>query len=71
MNIRDLLGKQLLFFDGGMGTMLQRNGMKGGEIPELLNITNPELIKSIHAKYLSAGADVITTNTFRRQSAKV
>ncbi len=64
MNIRDLLGKQLLFFDGGMGTMLQRNGMKGGEIPELLNITNPELIKSIHAKYLSAGADVITTNTF-------
>lgn len=64
MNIRELLGKQLLFFDGGMGTMLQKNGMKGGEIPELLNITNPELIKKIHAQYLEAGADIITTNTF-------
>ncbi len=64
MNILDLLGKKLLFFDGGMGTMLQKNGMKGGEIPELLNITNENLIYSIHEEYLRAGADIITTNTF-------
>lgn len=64
MNIRELLGKKLLFFDGGMGTMLQKNGMKGGEIPELLNVTDPELIKRIHCEYLNAGANVITTNTF-------
>lgn len=63
-DIRGLLGKKLLFFDGGMGTMLQKNGMGAGEIPELLNITNPDLIKKIHTEYLEAGADVITANTF-------
>lgn len=64
MKITDLLGKRLLFFDGGMGTMLQKHGMKGGEIPELLNITNPSLIEKIHTEYLDVGADIITTNTF-------
>lgn len=63
-NIRNLLGKKTLFFDGGMGTMLQKNGMGAGEIPELLNLSRPELIGKIHAEYLMAGADVITTNTF-------
>lgn len=64
MSIRELLGKEILFFDGGMGTMLQKYGMKGGEIPELLNMTNPDMIKGIHAEYLKAGANIITTNTF-------
>ncbi|MBQ3471311.1 MAG: homocysteine S-methyltransferase family protein [Clostridia bacterium] len=63
-NIKNLLGKKLLFFDGGMGTMLQKNGMGAGEIPEMLNITNAELIEKIHTEYLDAGADIITTNTF-------
>ncbi|MBQ8301582.1 MAG: homocysteine S-methyltransferase family protein [Clostridia bacterium] len=63
-NIRELLGKKILFFDGGMGTMLQKNGMGAGEIPELLNLNNPELIEKIHTQYLDAGADIITTNTF-------
>ena len=64
MDIKDFLGKKLLFFDGAMGTMLQKNGMKSGEIPELLNLTHPELISQIHKEYLEAGADIITTNTF-------
>lgn len=64
MNIREILGKRMLFFDGAMGTMLQKNGMKGGEIPELLNITNEQLIYNIHEEYLKSGADIITTNTF-------
>ena len=64
MNIKEILGKKLLFFDGAMGTMLQKNGMKSGEIPELLNLTHPELISQIHEEYLEAGADIITTNTF-------
>lgn len=64
MKITDILGKSILFFDGGMGTMLQKNGLKGGEIPEVLNITNPELIEKIHTEYLEAGADIITSNTF-------
>lgn len=71
MDIRELLGKQILFFDGGMGTMLQKNGMKGGEIPELLNITNPELITKIHSEYLMAGANIITTNTFGANPLKL
>lgn len=70
-NIKELLGKQLLFFDGGMGTMLQRYGMKGGEIPEFLNLTNTALIKKIHTEYLRAGADIITTNTFGANPLKL
>lgn len=70
MSIRDILGKRVLFFDGAMGTMLQKNGMKGGEIPELLNITNPELIYNIHEEYLKSGADIITTNTFGANALK-
>lgn len=63
-DIRNLLGKKMMFFDGGMGSMLQKNGMSAGEIPELLNISNAELIEKIHTQYLEAGADIITTNTF-------
>lgn len=64
VKITDLLGKRILFFDGGMGTMLQKNGLKGGDIPELLNITNKPLIEKIHNEYLTAGADIISANTF-------
>ena len=70
-DIRELLGKKLLFFDGGMGTMLQKHGMGAGEIPELLNITNAELIEKIHCEYLDAGADIITTNTFGANPLKL
>ncbi len=70
-NIRELLGKKLLFFDGGMGTMLQKSGMGAGEIPEMLNLTNPELIEKIHSEYLDAGADIITTNTFGANPLKL
>lgn len=54
----------LLLFDGGMGTMLQAYGLKGGELPERLNIKNPDMILKIHKEYIAAGADIITTNTF-------
>ena len=70
-NIRELLGKRLLFFDGGMGTMLQKSGMGAGEIPEMINITNAELIEKIHTEYLEAGADIITTNTFGANPLKL
>lgn len=53
-----------LLFDGGMGTMLQAYGLKGGELPEGLNIKNPDIILKVHKDYVAAGADVITTNTF-------
>lgn len=63
-------GKELLFFDGGMGTELQKNGLKKGELPELLNIHSPEIVKTVHKSYLDAGCDIITTNTFGANSLK-
>ena len=53
-----------ILLDGGMGTMLQASGLKLGAKPEELNITNPELIESIHAKYAAAGSRIINANTF-------
>ena len=53
-----------ILLDGGMGTMLQAAGMKLGTRPEDLNMENPELIRSIHAKYAAAGSRVVNANTF-------
>ena len=63
-NFRELLKKEYVVFDGAMGTMLQAAGMKMGETPEVLSITQPQLLVGIHEKYLRAGADVIYANTF-------
>lgn len=62
--LRERLGKDLLIFDGAMGTQLQNAGLKAGEIPEVYNIEHPDIILDIHSRYLNAGADFITTNTF-------
>ena len=56
--------ERILFFDGGMGSMLQARGLKLRELPEVLNLTNPDLIREIHNEYKAAGADFITSNTF-------
>ena len=69
--LQERLKKKILVFDGAMGTQLQEAGLKAGEIPECLNITHPELIQSIHQKYLNAGADFITTNTFGANALKM
>ena len=69
--ITELLGKRILFFDGAMGTMLQGSGLKAGELPELLNVTHPELITSIHKKYYDAGCNIATVNTFGANSYKL
>ena len=55
---------KIILFDGAMGTMLQKLGLKAGELPEMLNLTAGEKITSIHRTYLEAGADVVYTNTF-------
>ena len=64
MSFREQLGKQILFFDGGMGTLLQERGLKTGEIPETWNILHPEIIRQIHQEYLLAGSNMISANTF-------
>lgn len=64
MTIREEIGKRILFFDGGMGTRLQEQGLQAGELPETWNLKNPEPIIQIHKAYLAAGADIILANTF-------
>jgi len=66
--IKETLGKQLLFFDGAMGTQLQAAGLKPGEIPDTWNITHAEVIQNVHKRYLAAGSNIITTNTFGSNS---
>ena len=63
-NLRNKLGREWLFCDGGTGTILQAKGLKGGELPETWNLTRPEDIIELHAGYLRAGSDLINTNTF-------
>ncbi len=64
MNIREELGKRMLFFDGGLGSLLQARGLKPGELPETWNLSKPEELLAIHKEYLEAGADIILANTF-------
>ena len=66
-----MLNKGFLIFDGAMGTSLQKYGLAAGELPELLNFSNPEMIEKIHKEYVEAGADVVTTNTFGANRLKL
>ena len=82
MNIRDIIKDRILVLDGAMGTMIQSYGLaeddfrgqrfsdsdiqfKGNN--DMLNITRPDVILDIHRRYLRAGADIISTNTFSSQ----
>ena len=64
MSFRELLGKELLFFDGATGTMLQALGLQPGELPELWNFTHAEKVQSVHEAYLNNGSNIIKSNTF-------
>ena len=70
-SIQTLLGRRVLFFDGGMGTLLQEKGLGPGELPESWNLLHPEDVLQIHRDYVSAGADFITTNTFGANRLKM
>ena len=76
MTFREFLAQKTaqnkpVFFDGGMGTMIQKTGVTGYAIPEDLNFSNPEIIKDIHAQYLRAGSAVITANSFGANPIKL
>ena len=64
MDFNQLLKNKFVFLDGAMGTELQARGLKLGGVPEILNFTHPEWIEDIHKTYISAGANIIYTNTF-------
>lgn len=65
------LKEKFLFFDGAMGTMLQKSGLNTGELPEELNILNPEVIYNIHKEYLNVGSNIISANTFGANRLKL
>lgn len=68
--ILERLGKELLYFDGGTGTLLQEKGMKPGELPEVWNLTHTEEMVDIHRQYFEAGSDIVLTNTFGANALK-
>ncbi|MEQ2457268.1 homocysteine S-methyltransferase family protein [Flavonifractor hominis] len=71
MKLREELGRRVLICDGAMGTMLQAAGLPAGREPELWNLEQPALIQQLHGRYLAAGADIITTNTFGANAVKL
>ena len=71
MSILDYLGKEILYFDGAMGTRLQAAGLKPGELPEVWNITHGEVVTDIHASYVRAGANILKSNTFGANALKM
>lgn len=70
MGVLEEVKKRVLLFDGGMGSLLQERGLKPGELPEVWNLTHPEVLTEIHTAYLEAGADIILTNTFGANGLK-
>ena len=68
--LRERLGKEWLFCDGGMGTILQAKGLAGGELPETWNLKRPEDIIDLHCSYLEQGVNIFNTNTFGANALK-
>lgn len=64
MNILDYLKEHIVYLDGGMGTLLQAEGLQPGEEPERWNLTHPEVIIRLQKAYFDAGTNIINTNTF-------
>lgn len=64
------LKQNIVYLDGGTGTLLQERGLRPGEHPELWNITHPDAITGIHRAYFDAGSNVVCTNTFGANSLK-
>ena len=70
MKLTERLGKEWIFFDGGMGTILQEHGLKAGELPETWNLSHPDEIIALNRSYFEAGCDVVNTNTFGANALK-
>ncbi len=70
MKITEFIRQNTLLLDGGMGTLLQAEGLAAGELPERWNLTHPDVITRIHADYFRAGSHVVNTNTFGANALK-
>ena len=70
MDLKRLLN-QITILDGAMGTVLQQRGLPPGGVPELLNLTDPELLASVYRDYIAAGSRIIYANTFGANGLKL
>ncbi len=70
MKVLDYIKDNILYLDGGTGTLLQKAGLTPGELPERWNITHPEVLIKIHKDYFDAGSNVVSANTFGANSLK-
>ncbi len=64
MDFRDFLRDNFVILDGGLGSLLQKRGLKPGQKPETFNIEHPEIVMDIHKAYYDAGSNVVNANTF-------
>lgn len=64
-DFREVLERRVLVCDGAMGTLLHAAGVTLDRVLPELNLSNPDLVREVHRRYLDAGADIIQTNTFR------
>lgn len=71
MNFLEELKKRVLVFDGATGTMLQKLGLKPGGCPDELVLKDPGMVRKVHAAYIEAGSDIVTTNTFGANRPKL
>jgi len=70
MNILTYLQDHIVYLDGGMGTLLQKEGLRPGELPERWNFSHPEVIVKLQKAYYDAGSNIVATNTFGANSLK-
>lgn len=70
MKISNYLQDNIVYLDGGMGTLLQDCGLLPGEAPETWNLTHPDVITGIHKAYFDAGSNLVNTNTFGANALK-
>ena len=70
MTFSEFLKDNIVYLDGGMGTLLQAKGLKPGDAPERWNISHPDVICGIHRDYFDAGSNVVCTNTFGANTLK-
>ena len=67
----DFFKQGIVLLDGAMGTVLQQRGLPPGGKPELLNLTDPELLRSISREYIAAGSQILCANTFGASTPKL
>lgn len=69
MKLTERLGKEWVFFDGGMGTILQAHGLKAGELPETWNLSHPDEIIALNRSYFEAVMSSIPIPSARMRSS--